>query len=653
MSGRAVVRPRGEVLAGGLDRAAGIALRRGIEVPSVRGKLLRPRVSLAFVPADRRGALSDRFWLGCLAVQMAHEASLQHDDVLDRGTERRDAATVFARRGAQAALLAGDLYLTGAYRVAHMVRSEPFLADFTDAVEATVRGERMQRELSAAANPAPLYAEVVRAKSGALFGVAAALPGWTGRAGRADGTPVSPITLRALGARLGACYQAVDDLLDYCPGASTGKPKLQDFANRTWTAALGDRGWDWFEQTSEAALDEFFRSGMAERAAEAIRRESQQLAIELRGAGADSDLVDLLTSWSERCLRAVDRGPGKEARPVTGRRPPPSSATPSPATLAARITARALSLGPRETWGRYFARHSRSFSFAARLFPTEERRLVRETYAFCRFTDDLVDAAAARNEGPGDVLKLHRTLDVWEEISRAAYEGERTGVPLADAVLGEAAARGIPFGLAAELIEGVRMDVEPRDYGSLEDLRRYTCRVASVVGDWLTRAFGVRDPWVLERAHALGHAMQMTNIIRDVGEDLGLGRVYLPADRMAAHGVSRHLLFRMRAGTPPTPGYVALLEEMMADADAAYEAAYEGLPFLPAAVRRPVSVAAQIYRGIHDRVRANDYDNLNRRAYTSLPDKIVLGGRGLGRLRTLARRPSRPRLVPTAQKGSG
>lgn len=648
MSGRTGARPLGESLVAGLERAAAIAGRRGVEVPPVRGKLLRPRAALAFVPEGQRAALGDRFWLGCLAVQMAHEASLQHDDVLDQGTERRDAATVFARHGQGAALLAGDLYLTGAYRVAHMVRSEPFLADFTDAVEATVRGERMQRELSAAANPAPLYGEVVRAKSGALFGVAAALPGWMGRAGRPDGTRLSPITLRELGVRLGAFYQAVDDLLDYCPDAGTGKPKMQDFANRTWTSVLADRGWDWFEQAPASAIVEFFRTGMAERAAARVRLEGLALGADLLSAGADPVVVDLVTSWSDRCRRAVARGPRAGARAAMRMRLPPSSAT-----TAARIAARALALGPRANWGRYFAHHSRSFSFAALLFPPEARRLVRETYAFCRFTDDLVDEAARPDGARSPVARLYRALDVWEEICRAAHEGERTDVPLADVVMREMARRGIPFELAAELIEGVRMDVEPRAYRSLEELREYTYRVASVVGAWLTRAFGVLDPWVLERAHALGHAMQLTNIIRDVGEDLALGRVYLPADRMARHGVTRASLLDMRAGAEIRPGYVAVLEEMMADADAAYEASYEGIPHLPPFFQRPVTVAAQVYRGIHDRVRANGYDNLNLRAHTSLPDKVLRARQGLGRLQTLPRSRRARQLLPTVQKGSG
>ena len=122
-------------------------------IPQVRGKLLRPLTAFSFVDRRRREALDDRFWLGCLAVQMAHEASLHHDDVLDSGFGRRNASTLLARRGPGAALLAGDLYLTGSYRVAQMTGSEGFLAEFVVAVEATVRGERMQGEIGAADDP--------------------------------------------------------------------------------------------------------------------------------------------------------------------------------------------------------------------------------------------------------------------------------------------------------------------------------------------------------------------------------------------------------------------------------------------------------------------------------------------------------------------
>ena len=459
-------------------------------------------------------------------------------------------------------------------------------------------------------------------------------------AGRCGGHPLAPDELREVGIELGAFYQLVDDFLDYCPSDDTGKPKLQDFNNGTWTFVLGARGRGWFERTPGEAVTEFFRRGsagdgqgsMAQQAVARVEKRGSALVRRLRDAGARRELVGVVRAWTGRCVRAAREGSGaRVAVPtVLPERPRATEA----ATVARDRVPCALA---RRTvrMGSLLRTQQSQLLLRAILFPPEERRLVRDIYTFCRFTDDLVDEAAPQ-AGRGDRGRLHETLDVWTEISHSAYRGRLTGIPLADVVMGETAKRRIPFALVSELIEGVRMDVEPRSYRSMDDLRRYTHRVASVVGAWLTQAFGVRDPWVLERAHDLGHAMQLTNIVRDVGEDLDMGRVYLPADRMALHGVSAESLAalkaRMKGGAPVDPGYVALLEELMAAADSAYAAAYRGMPSLPTFFRRPVAIAAQVYRGIHDKVRANGHDNLNRRAYTTLREKVVLAKRGLGRL---------------------
>ena len=225
-------------------------------------------------------------------------------------------------------------------------------------------------------------------------------------------------------------------------------------------------------------------------------------------------------------------------------------------------------------------------------------------------------------------------LNLWLELARTAYEGGSSGIPLLDDVMREARESGVPFHYAEELVEGVRMDLTNPRYRSLEELRVYSYRVASVVGGWLTELFGVRDPWVLERAFALGHAMQLTNILRDVGEDLRMGRLYLPEDMMARYGVDRALLkAKAENGSPAFPGYRRLIDELMAEAEADYEKAFEGIPSLPPFFRAPVAVAAYVYRGIHREILRNDYDNLGRRASTSLPRKILLGVQGLWRLR--------------------
>jgi phytoene synthase len=159
------------------------------------------------------------------------------------------------------------------------------------------------------------------------------------------------------------------------------------------------------------------------------------------------------------------------------------------------------------------------------------------------------------------------------------------------------------------------------------------------VGGWLTELFGIRDRWVLDRAFALGHAMQLTNILRDVGEDLERGRLYLPEYLMAKHGVDREFLeAKAQSGFPASSGYRRLLEELMEAAETDYDRAFEAIPFLPRFFQGPVAVAANVYRGIHMEIRRNGFDNLSLRASTSLPRKMVLAIQGLFKLRLASAR---------------
>jgi 15-cis-phytoene synthase len=274
----------------------------------------------------------------------------------------------------------------------------------------------------------------------------------------------------------------------------------------------------------------------------------------------------------------------------------------------------------------FLAQHSRSFRFAAGFFHRDDAARVAGVYAYCRVTDDLVDRPPPGVDGEA-------LLASWAELSHQAHRGEATGLPLLDATLGEMGRRGIPFALAAELCEGMRMDLRGVRYSSLEALRAYSYRVASVVGLWLARLFGVQDPMLLERAERLGHAMQLTNVLRDVGEDWERGRLYLPADRLAAHRIGTAELERMRRGSLPIqPGFRALMEELMAVADEDYRSALAVLPELPASFARPVWVAAHVYRGIHAEIRRNRFDTLTRRAHTGPTAKGLLAARALWQL---------------------
>jgi phytoene synthase len=283
--------------------------------------------------------------------------------------------------------------------------------------------------------------------------------------------------------------------------------------------------------------------------------------------------------------------------------------------------------GPAD-WDSYLAKHGKSFWMAARMIPEPHRSKLAGVYAYCRYTDDLVDHATC---SPAEVLRI---LDEWEDLSLDAYLGNRTGVPLLDLVVGRMAGEGVPFSYVKGLLRGMRADVTGTGFATLEELTHYCHDVASVVGLWLTELFGVHDSWTLERAGRLGIAMQLTNIVRDVGEDWERGRLYLPEDLLARHGVLPSTIGELRASSAPIPpGLAVALEELMLVAEADYACAAEAFGNLPTFFRSSVAVAARVYAGIHDAVRANGYDSIRKRAVTSDANKMSLARAALDSIR--------------------
>lgn len=292
----------------------------------------------------------------------------------------------------------------------------------------------------------------------------------------------------------------------------------------------------------------------------------------------------------------------------------------------------AQALGPESSWAAYFGRHSKSFRFSAWLFPREQRRAISGVYAFCRFTDDLVD------ETEVDVDTARERVEAWRHLSRAAYDGARTGIPLLDVVMERMSGNGAPFHYVDDLLTGVSMDLEPLNFETLDDLSVYTYRVASVVGGWITEQFGEHDPDLLDRAYSLGHAMQLTNILRDVGEDWRRDRLYLPRRMLDEYGVGVEMVGRVAQTRESVPAaYGDLMEALMSVADHHYDRAFQAIPELPVWYGRPVAVAARVYQGIHDVIRSNQYDNGQRRAYTSLGTKLTLGWHALRELAEVKR----------------
>jgi phytoene synthase len=532
--------------------------------PLVRaeGKLIRPLVAYA-AAGD---AVDDRFRLAVAAIQLAHEASLVHDDIIDNAATRRGAPAFHVQQGIGAAIVQGDRLLAAGYACAAATGSVAFMRAYARAIELTIDGEVTQARSAGHVLTRAAYDEIITLKSGELIGCALAARALL------DDAPHAA-ALYELGRRLGALYQRIDDLMDYLPHRASAKPALSDLRQGRWT---------WPLEHLHVTFDADLASLPDYRAIGTCIGVIEQEVLALRPAIDPWPVITVMVDeWVEQ-LRSVAFTSWLERR-----------------------TGDASNAG-------FFAHHSRSFSFAARLLPAEFRPTVQAIYAFCRVTDDLVDEP---DDAPLPPLHL---LERWEALARAAQRGTRTGVRVID----EALYNAPTFEYAAQLIEGMRMDARNVRYGSMRELHVYTHRVAGVVGQWLIAAHGVRDPWLLERAARLGHAMQLTNILRDVGEDWRRGRFYLPADRMRAHGVTFSDIEWLAAAGHVSPAYRALIDDMLMEADAAYADAYEAIPRLPRALQRGMYAAALIYHALHESLRANGYNNGTRRATTTWLTKV-------------------------------
>lgn len=273
--------------------------------------------------------------------------------------------------------------------------------------------------------------------------------------------------------------------------------------------------------------------------------------------------------------------------------------------------------------------HARTFALASRFLPDEKRSAAFALYAFCRVADDLVDTG-----NKGEARDVSAQLAAYRMQLDEALTGRPSG-PVFRELLRAAQRYEVPVGVLHELLDGVARDCAPTHYGTWAELSRYCEGVASSVGEMCTYVFGVAGDGsvrarALAHARTLGVAMQLTNILRDVGEDLARGRVYLPRSVMARHGVTRTTL---DAGTV-TPEYRAMMLELSALAREWYAQGRRGIPLLHGSARLAVATAARAYEGILDDLARNSFDNFGRRAHVSGPRKLMMVPRVWWELRT-------------------
>jgi phytoene synthase len=232
-----------------------------------------------------------------------------------------------------------------------------------------------------------------------------------------------------------------------------------------------------------------------------------------------------------------------------------------------------------------------SFYYSFLFLPRERRRAITALYAFCREVDDVVDECA-------DVAVARMKLAWWRTELAAAFHGTPQH-PVARALAEVAPKFNLAEARLAEIIDGMEMDLQYNRYPDFGALKLYCHRVAGVVGLLSAEIFGYQDKRTLEYAADLGMAFQLTNIIRDVGEDARRDRVYLPLDEMTRHGVSEPDILQARQ----TDGFRRLMEFQIGRALEYYRSAFEKLPAVDRRAQRAGIVMAAIYQTTLDEIR--------------------------------------------------
>jgi 15-cis-phytoene synthase len=256
-----------------------------------------------------------------------------------------------------------------------------------------------------------------------------------------------------------------------------------------------------------------------------------------------------------------------------------------------------------------------SFYYSFLFLPPERRRAITALYAFCREVDDVVDECQ-------DPAIAAAKLAWWRiEVARL-YEGKPEH-PVTQALQGVLPQFNLPQEQLLEIIDGMEMDLTQTRYLDFKGLSLYCYRVASVVGLLAAEIFGYTDRKTQKYAHDLGMAFQLTNIIRDVGEDARRGRIYLPVEDLQQFDVKAADILNARY----SDNFRRLMEFQIARAEQYYEQAFAALPAVDRRAQRPGLVMAAIYRTLLDEIRRDGCQVLTQRTSLTPLRKLWLAVR--------------------------
>ncbi|WP_433798314.1 phytoene/squalene synthase family protein [Actinomycetospora sp. CA-084318] len=287
------------------------------------------------------------------------------------------------------------------------------------------------------------------------------------------------------------------------------------------------------------------------------------------------------------------------------------------------------------------AEHGRTYFLATRLLTPAQRPAIHALYGFARMADDVVDAP-----GAATVAEVVARIEEIRARMRVALSGTRdvlTEEPVVAALAHTVDRYGIDHRYLEDFMDSMAMDLTVTDYATFDDLAVYVHGSAAVIGLQVLPVLGTVVPReeAEPAAAALGVAFQVTNFLRDVGEDLDRGRIYLPADELAAFGVDRELLQWCRERGYTDPRVRRAIAHLVARTRAVYRRADAGIALLDPVSRPCVRTASTLYGGILDEIVAADYDVLAHRVVVSNARRAAVAGPGLLRAVAARHRPGR------------
>ena len=264
------------------------------------------------------------------------------------------------------------------------------------------------------------------------------------------------------------------------------------------------------------------------------------------------------------------------------------------------------------------ALHGKTYYLATLLLPAKKRPPVHALYGFARYADEIVDDLASTLS---DEEKA-RELRTWGSGVLADLRRGESNDLIGRALVDTVNTYSIPLEYFEAFMRSMEMDLTVTRYNNYGELMTYVYGSAVVIGLEMLPILGYSDPRAIEAATALGTAFQLANFIRDIGEDIDRGRIYMPLDELARFGVSEKMLFRREL----TPEIIEAIKFQIARVRELQATANAGIQYLDPISRPCIRAASELYCGIVDEIEANGYDIFNKRATTSSWRRLRVAG---------------------------